>query len=83
MSATEWFDGKTLPPLLINLENGFSPAPFKEFTISRAASIAGAALPRNSSSAPTIESLSKEVEILKIQLAAKDARIKQLEMIRE
>jgi hypothetical protein len=68
---------------MINLEDGFTPAPPKEFTTSAPASAAPTVRGVSSVTAPSgivsVEALQREVAELKLQLASKDARIRQLE----
>jgi hypothetical protein len=76
MTCEEWMSGKTAGPILINLEETFVPCQPKEFITSGQVS-------RNPSVSQSIivdlESLQKEITDLKLLMANKDARIRQLE----
>ncbi|KAI8903340.1 hypothetical protein EDD86DRAFT_195861 [Gorgonomyces haynaldii] len=82
LTAEEWLSGKTSGPKLINLEDGFTPLPVREFTHSAQSSFAvsrEASTARTSTVPVSLVDLQKENQELKLQLAQKDARIRQLE----
>lgn len=82
MSAAEWMNGKTCGPRLINLEEGFTPAPIKVFETSAPATRESSVKINNAAHANgnvDVESLHREIAELKVALANKDLRIRQLE----
>ncbi|KAJ1566279.1 Coronin-2B, partial [Cladochytrium tenue] len=85
LTADEYFGGKTLPPKLISLENGFVPAAAaKEFVTSAPAPTdIGAAAVRGPQTEKEYQdayhSLRKENDDLKNQVSQRDAKIRQLE----
>ncbi|KAJ3114896.1 Coronin-2B [Phlyctochytrium bullatum] len=86
LSADEFFSGKTAPPKLISLENGFqatASAPREFVTSAPAPTDVGLAAVKGPSTEKEYQeayhSLRKENEDLKNQLSQRDARIRQLE----
>jgi len=88
MSAEEWLGGKTSGPKMISLAKGFSPAPARKFTTSAPSTgVSRATTVGSGKGGPSSEkeyqdayhSVRKENDELKNVLAARDAKIRQLE----